>query len=375
MISSKEIESTAEKFCLQPQQVEKDYVHSWILWAINSRPELKKRLVLKGGNALRKCYFSETRFSKDLDFSSVDNFSQTLLETELREVCRIVEKQTGVTFKDADATVREKKLPIPDVKALEARIYFKGFYNDENCTLKTQFDVTQFDKIYLPPQEQSIIHPYSDSGLCRGTITCQKAEEVLASKLTTLLHRRKAGDLFDLFYSLVFQREKQINRQELIITFLKKSIFEPRPNDARKELLSVPIGDFNLSWKDLFVPVASVFSFDYVLEQFTTLINALFDLVLPESQYRNLGGGIGSGYPNRIVDFSYCPGNVRNAILEAGRNRRLIEMTYSGYRRLVEPYRLEYYVRKKDGVGNEYLWGWDTIGGQSSEPGIKMFFA
>jgi hypothetical protein len=63
VITDREIEQKAAEFRLPPQQVEKDYVHSWILWAINSKPELGRLLVLKGGNALRKCYFPDTRFS------------------------------------------------------------------------------------------------------------------------------------------------------------------------------------------------------------------------------------------------------------------------------------------------------------------------
>jgi hypothetical protein len=48
-------------------------------------------------------------------------------------------------------------------------------------------------------------------------------------------------------------------------------------------------------------------------------------------------------------------------------------LTYDGYERLVEPYKLEYYVRKKDGRGLEYFWGWDTTGGRSGSVGIKQF--
>jgi hypothetical protein len=43
----------------------------------------------------------------------------------------------------------------------------------------------------------------------------------------------------------------------------------------------------------------------------------------------------------------------------------MVQLLYDGYDRLVEPYRLEYYVRKKDGRGLEYFWGWDTTGGKS----------
>jgi len=46
---------------------------------------------------------------------------------------------------------------------------------------------------------------------------------------------------------------------------------------------------------------------------------------------------------------------------------------YDGYRRLVEPYKLEYYIRKSDGIGQEYFWGYDTSGGKSGTTSVKMF--
>jgi hypothetical protein len=51
----------------------------------------------------------------------------------------------------------------------------------------------------------------------------------------------------------------------------------------------------------------------------------------------------------------------------------MIELEYDGYSRLVEPYKLEYYIRKKDGAGQEYFWGYDTTGGKSGTTSIKMF--
>ena len=51
----------------------------------------------------------------------------------------------------------------------------------------------------------------------------------------------------------------------------------------------------------------------------------------------------------------------------------MVDLTYDGLRRLIEPYKLEYYVRKKDGRGLEYFWGWDTTGGRSCKVGIKQF--
>ena len=162
---------------------------------------------------------------------------------------------------------------------------------------------------------------------------------------------------------------------------MKKSIFEPRPDDARRELLAVPLTDYQASWATLLVPAASILAFDFVVDNFSNLINSLFDLVVAPTIVAR--GGIGGGasrvgrgriFGTPVLDFSCCPGSIRSTILKAGRSRCMIQMVYSGYKRLVEPYRLEYYVRKRDGVGKEYFWGWDTTGGRSGKAGIKMFF-
>ena len=215
MISDKDIERKAQQLSLSPQEVEKDYVHGWVLKSLFERPALARLLVLKGGSALRKGYFADTRFTKDLDFSSIEGVDASALESELREVCATVSTRTGVHFLDK-AVVKDKNLRIPGVDAVEARLYFKGFYNEENITLKTQLDITQFDKIHLPVQSRALIHGYPDADQCQGMIRCQKAEEIIASKLTTLLHRRKAGDLFDLLYATLIAREHQLSRREVV---------------------------------------------------------------------------------------------------------------------------------------------------------------
>lgn len=382
MISDAEIEKTGEEQGLSPHEVEKDYVHSWVLHALYSRPALRDLLVLKGGNALRKAYFPETRFSKDLDFSCVRHLDQGLLEAELREVCEMVSSQTAVQFLDK-TVVRDKNLPF-DADALEARIYFKGFYNEETVDLKTQLDVTQFDKIYLPVQDRTILHPYSDADVCNGMIRVQKVEEVLASKLTTLLHRRKVGDMFDLLYGILIGRGFSVSRREVVSTFLRKSIFEPNPEAARKEFLGLPIGEYEDYWGKIVAPRASVFGFDVVRSRFSELINSLFSSVVAPIR-RAVAPSIGGeamrgrvGRPARsfsgVPSFSLMSGATRSTIINGGHTQTMIEMSYGGHRRLVEPYKLEYYVRKSDGVGNEYFWGYDTSGGSSGRTSIKQFF-
>jgi hypothetical protein len=178
----------------------------------------------------------------------------------------------------------------------------------------------------------------------------------------------------------VFRDQFGVNRREVITTFLRKSIFEGDPAGAREQLRAVPVGSFQTLWKSIVAPVVSFFAFEFVVSNFQSLIDSLFALILvPPSVTAGAGfvrgvtqgsnrlrGGVGDGYQY------YFPSNTRNTIIEAGRSRTMVRLLYDGYQRLVEPYKLEYYIRK-DGRGLEYFWGWDTSGGKSGKVGIKQF--
>ena len=81
---------------------------------------------------------------------------------------------------------------------------------------------------------------------------------------------------------------------------------------------------------------------------------------------RGISAGFGGVNPLRA--------DARQVLISAARHRHLVDMMYDGFGRMVEPYKLEYYVRKSDGHGSEYFWGYDTSGGKSRRVGIKQFF-
>jgi hypothetical protein len=49
-------------------------------------------------------------------------------------------------------------------------------------------------------------------------------------------------------------------------------------------------------------------------------------------------------------------------VLTGGRSQTLIDLVYEGISRIVEPYKLEYRVRKSDNRGLEYFWAYDPLG-------------
>lgn len=380
MITTDEINQKAKEYGINPPDVEKDYVFGWLLNALYTHSALNNLLILKGGNGLRKAYLPNTRFSKDLDFSVEQQIETDFLHDELNKICEVVNKNTGIKFELDRTIVRPKDVPIPNNDILEARMYFKGFYGEETISLKTQLDITQFDKIYLPIQTVSLIHPYSDRDQCLSNIRCQKAEEILASKLNSMLHRQKVADLFDLLYSVLFTKDFSVNRLDVVSTFLKKSIYGSTPASAKQQLLGVQLETYRPFWSTLIAPIKSLFSFDVVMSSFNQFINGLFGLI-PVSQVPQLSfapsyatnRSFSGGYSNSYSMPSYFSSDVRSTIINAGREQKMVELTYDGYERLVEPYSMEYYVRKKDGLGQEYFWGYDTSGGSSGKQSIKMF--
>jgi len=356
MISRDEIEGKSKEFDITTANVERDYVFGWLLCGIYTSSNLKDLLILKGGNAFRKGYFETTRFSSDLDFSTERKVDPEYLKAELNKVCDFAQECSGVVFEKQKNLVQQKEHSDKDLSIYEARIYFKDFYGKPGSfTLKVKLDITEFDRIYLPVQNRFLIHPYSDANKCRGEIRCLKLEEMLASKLKCLLQRRHSFDLFDFVFAIFINKQLEVDRSELVNVFLRKTIFSRSPGMARKLLLGLPFPLFQEAWEKYIVcPKQSLFSFQNALEWFGSVIKELFqEDVMP------------------FIERMFYPADYRNLILNAGSGMRLMEITYHGHKRVIEPYSLTY-KRRKDGQAQEYFFAYDRSGG-SSGPGIKTF--
>jgi Nucleotidyl transferase AbiEii toxin, Type IV TA system len=108
---------------------------------------LKESIFLKGGNALRKGYFPETRYSRDLDFGIPGDIDRDALLIEINRLCDAIQERAGVIFLRENNKVEEKftatDVPLPDLKVYEARVYFKDFYGGaDHIKLRVSMDVT-----------------------------------------------------------------------------------------------------------------------------------------------------------------------------------------------------------------------------------------
>lgn len=365
MISKDEIERKAGEFDITVANVERDYVFGWILAGIYEASDLSRHLVFKGGNCFRKAYFPATRFSKDLDFSTQARVDPVFLQAEFRKVCEYAQKLSGVVFEIERTRIEEQLQIDSDRSVYGIRIYFKDFYgNPDSCTISVSLDVVEFELIYLPTQRRNLIHPYSDADRCRAVLQCLKLEEMLAAKLKCLLQREHVADLFDLAYSVLVNRDVELNRRDVVSTFLKKTIFEANPLTAKQLLLDLPLHAFHDSWRKYIVcPVESLFDFDSAITSLRTFVESLFGGFVPSF-------AAASYFPSTAA--SYFPSTSRSTVVSATSNNRLLRMTYDGVTRLVEPYSLVF-KRRADGLGQEYLYVYDRTGGRQSGPGVKSF--
>ena len=357
MIGPSEIEEMAARMEVPPAYVQRDYVRGWLLSVLYSSSPLSKWMVLKGGNCLRKGFFENGRHSKDLDFSCPTAIPNRRLEQELNAICTQVEARTGVHF-DLGRTQAAHKFDLDDVRsASEARVYFQDFYGEKHeVLLKVMMDVTQYDRLWLPPDSRSLIHPYSDAAACAATIRCMRLEEMLARKMRCLLQRNKVIDLFDLVYGVLERSALKVNLRLLLDAFFNITVFGRSPGVAKGLFLDLPFPTLARCWeKYVECPRASRLHFDDAKQSFLSLLEKL----LP-------------GLPERRRSSVFFASELRGPIMTAADSMTLIRIKYDGITRLAEPYQLAFKIRK-DRVGREYLYLYDRTGGRKHGPRLKSF--
>jgi predicted nucleotidyltransferase component of viral defense system len=358
MIKREEIDSMAERMGVLPSNVQRDYVSGWLLSVIygSSPSPMAKRLVLKGGNCLRKAYFENGRYSGDLDFSCAYEYPNAQLGQDLNTICAALMERTGVRF-DLTRTRVDDKFELDGGKIVsEARVYFRDFYGAESHVIvKVKLDVTQYDRLYLPVQTRPLIHPYSDASACAVAIRCVKLEEVLATKMRCLLQRRHIPDFFDLVHGTLTSTGS-INLRELIYVFFRVTVFGGNPNVVKGLFADLPFVVFGGLWdKYISCPKSSRLPFETAKDAFTSLIEKLIP-----------------GKPQHTKSFKFFASDLRAPIMQAADDNTLLRIRYKGKDRLVEAYELVFKV-PKNGEGREYLFVHDTTGGRSTGPGPKWF--
>lgn len=361
MIDKAEIIAKAKEFEIYPGNVQKDYVFGWLLFGIFTSSGLKETIFLKGGNALRKGYFENTRYSADLDFGIPDDIDPSYLLEEINKVCDFIQDKAGVAFVKEKSDVDEKfppgeNAPLPDLRVYEINVYFKDFYgNPEKFTLRISMDLTRFDRTIYPCVTMPLIHPYSDAAVVACEIRCMKLEEIIATKLKCMMQRRSAPDLFDYVYSIQLLGGA-LNKEEVRNALIQKTIFDRNPYLLKGILSSTDFDFFRSVWvKTIICAKQYMMQVEDAISAFVADLDDLFS------------GVSDNGY----AQFAYFNVEARSKILRAARTQTLLKVRYKNADRLVEPYALKY-MQPRGRDSKEYLYVYNCSGGDNP-PGWRQF--
>lgn len=209
MIYQKEIIEKANEWEVTPNTVDKDYVLGHFLNCFFNFQNNKKLFVFKGGTCLRKCYFSDYRFSEDLDFTIL-NKSFLPDEEWISQITKQCTKNTGIRFHLSDF---EKKLFKDVLKGYHYKIAFWGANHNRNTApppverwhTKIELDFSFDEKIFFPVRHLTIKHLYSDKNIFDNQIIpAYSTEEILIEKIRAFFQRsyKAPRDFYDVWYLL-----------------------------------------------------------------------------------------------------------------------------------------------------------------------------
>ena len=194
MIKPGEVQNKARKMGVRDQQIEKDYILSWILQGLARHMQLSKVIVFKGGTALKKVYFEAYRFSEDLDFTLLDHSipNEQLFEW-FSEMFDYIKDEANIPLEIIDNNEHEDG-------GINFYISYIGPLGGLGANKKIKVDISRSEKLEFEPVTQDAFTGYTDQEAHQ--LLCYALEEILVEKLRSVMQRMQARDFYDIWYLL-----------------------------------------------------------------------------------------------------------------------------------------------------------------------------
>lgn len=205
MITDTRVRTLARQDGVTAGLAEKNYVNSWILYAIYTGP-FDESLVFKGGTALSKLHFPELwRFSEDLDFTATEPLSD--VADDLDEALTAIEAVSGITF-----TLTSVHVAGDPVEYAQAKVQYDAVLGQKNTT---DIDITCNESVIY----SVVDHEHSYEDIPSVTIPTYSIEEIFVEKLRSLYQRARARDYYDIYRLL---DQEQFDNQVIHMTLEKR---------------------------------------------------------------------------------------------------------------------------------------------------------
>jgi predicted nucleotidyltransferase component of viral defense system len=250
LINQAEIRRIAGSLGVDPQVIDHDYVLGCFLHYLSLEKQVKKSWIFKGGTSLAKCYFSEYRFSEDLDFTALNVLTVDSLLKTTNSAKKMMQDSIGIRT-DGQETKVEVIQDDYGKESFEAKIYYEGpwIYGGSNRSL--QVHVNRDELLLFPAQMKSITHKYSDvAGLPPSALQVYSLEEILVEKLRALSGQRRFAIARDL-YDIQFLSKTAVSIENVLKGFPRKcEIKGIKVHDIDIERIKNRKPEYETNWKN-----------------------------------------------------------------------------------------------------------------------------
>jgi predicted nucleotidyltransferase component of viral defense system len=358
MIRKQDILDRAGEWSLRPDIVEKDYVLGWLLAGFATHPVTSATWIFKGGTCLKKCFFETYRFSEDLDFSLLPHapYDAPAIQSIVAEVASSSARQSGVDFPAdrIEIVARKDKLGRP---TFQGKVSYRGPLAMPNWP-RVLLDITQNEPVVAPVARRPIFHPYPDALPNDAAAPCYSLNELYAEKTRALYERTRPRDLYDVVH--LGERHGEIQLDEVRTIFRRKCTVKGFVAPTADALMTVVRASEELrsEWANMLAhQLPALPAVDHVLDRVRDLLRWIDEPAAPLRIARALPAYQAGPLETTIAPrggFYWGGGQRLEVVRFAGANLLMIEFTYNGKYRLVEPYSL-----RRRGTGNLLLYGWE----------------
>jgi predicted nucleotidyltransferase component of viral defense system len=194
VIKPGEIQQKARAIGVRDQQIEKDYILSWILFGISQHEQLSRAIVFKGGTVLKKIYFEDYRFSEDLGFTLLKNeISNEQIFEWFNQTFEFIKEEANIPLEIVDDNQHEDG-------GVNFYISYIGPLGGQGSNKRVKIDISRSEQLVFNPIMKSVFVDYSD--LEDYQLLCYTLEEALVEKMRSVMQRMQARDFYDLWYLL-----------------------------------------------------------------------------------------------------------------------------------------------------------------------------
>lgn len=262
MLTEPELKSLARKLRYNPFSLEKELVFVSLLLSMGALPSATRKLVLKGGGALKRVYFPNWRQHENLRFTIEDKQTTREINTLVQNLLRKAKKEAEIELNFQESYFEKHHF--------RALVSYVGPLRRPTIIALT---ISPGEQLLLQPRKEDVLtEPFP---LKPRKITAMALEEILAEKLRDFLLAGEPKDFYDA-WRILAEHSPLIDREDFKRTLERKcqnAGFDLEgPQDFLEEELFTPTRAYwniKLSETVPFLP-----SFEQAYSQFKELLPA-----------------------------------------------------------------------------------------------------